>query len=177
MPRGSMGAMPLVQEEIFAAERRDAGVFKNEAGEVLVRGKPRGGGVVLRIPRTSPGAEMDASGLGSDAEQEPGSAIEVSKHQAVFSAGIFRIDRLVRIAARLSRPKFPEISHAISGDLAFQFGFHLLTKFSSGGAINCNDKAGFSKLIARPMGVRSNRSETILCKRSVAILHPQLRVS
>ena len=148
MTRGAMGAMPLVQEEIFAAQCRDAGVFKDEAGEIFVRGQPRGGGVVLRIPRTSPGAEMDASGLGSDAKQEPGSAIEVSKHQAGFSAGIFRIDRLVRIGARLSRPKFPEISHAMSGDLAFQFGFLLLTKLSFGGAINCNGEAGFSKLIA-----------------------------
>jgi hypothetical protein len=65
----------------------------------------------------------------------------------------------------------------MSGDLAFQSGFYLLTKFSSGGAINCNDEVDFSKLITRPMGVRMDRSEIILCKRSVAILHPQLRVS
>jgi hypothetical protein len=39
--------------------------------------------------------------------------------------------------------------------------FYLLTKFSSGGAINCNDEVDFSKLITRPMGVRMDRSETI----------------
>jgi hypothetical protein len=117
-----MGAMSVVQEEIFAAQRRDSGVFKNAAGEVFVGGQRRGGGVVLRVPRTSPGAEMGAPGPGSDAEQEPGSAIEVSKHQAEFGAGIFRVDRLVWTGARLSRSKFPEISHVISGDPAFQFG-------------------------------------------------------
>ena len=47
---GTMGAMPVMQKEIFAAERRDAGLRQNPAGEIFVRGQRRGGGIVLRIP-------------------------------------------------------------------------------------------------------------------------------
>jgi hypothetical protein len=62
---------------------------------------------------------MNGLAVRSDAEDKPRPAVEVSKCEAEFSAGIFRIDRLVRIKARLSAPKIPKVSHAISGDLAF----------------------------------------------------------
>jgi hypothetical protein len=62
MTRGAMGTMPVMQEEIFAAQRGCAGALKNPAGEIFVRGQRRGGGVVLRIGLASPGAEVDASG-------------------------------------------------------------------------------------------------------------------
>jgi len=36
----------------------------------------------------------------ADAEDKAGSAVEIAKGEAEFGAGIFRIDRLVRIEAR-----------------------------------------------------------------------------
>src|ERR1700732_2939327 len=98
--RGAMATMPVVQEEILPAQRRNAGVFKYPVGEVLVRGERCGRGVVLRIPRTSSRAEMKVFCSGRDAEEKPRSAVEVRKRQAEFGAGIFRVDRLVRIEAR-----------------------------------------------------------------------------
>ena len=50
MPRGAMGAVTLMQEEVLAAERLDTGRFEDPAGEIFVGGQRRGGGVVLRIP-------------------------------------------------------------------------------------------------------------------------------
>ena len=50
VPGWAMGAMPVMQKEIFAAERRHAGLRQNPAGEIFVGGQRRGGGVVLRIP-------------------------------------------------------------------------------------------------------------------------------
>src|SRR6266851_5565236 len=66
-----IGAMPLMQEKIFAAERGNAGRFKNLVGERFIRGQCRCGSVVLRIPRTSPGTELNAFGFRRDADQEP----------------------------------------------------------------------------------------------------------
>ena len=50
VPGGAMGAMPVVQKEVFAAECRHSGLRQNPAGEIFVGGQRRGGGVVLRIP-------------------------------------------------------------------------------------------------------------------------------
>ena len=50
MPGGAMGAVAVMQKEIFAAERGDAGLRENPSGEILVGSQRRGGGVVLRIP-------------------------------------------------------------------------------------------------------------------------------
>jgi hypothetical protein len=49
-----------------------------------------------------------------DAEDQPRPAVEVAKFQPKFSAGEFRIDRLVRIKARFPRSKLSWASHAIS---------------------------------------------------------------
>ena len=46
----AMGAMPFTQEEIFAAERGDAGMFQNSVGEIFVGCEGRRRGIVLRIP-------------------------------------------------------------------------------------------------------------------------------
>jgi hypothetical protein len=73
---------------------------------------------------------MNAFGWRSDAEDESGSAVDVVKREPEFTTGIFRIDRLVRIEARLSRSKFPQVSHVISGGLAFLSGRLSLTNFS-----------------------------------------------
>ena len=54
----------------------------------------------------------------ADADRTAG---EIGEIKAEFGAGIGRIDRLIRIEARLSRSKFAGASHAISGDLAFRF--------------------------------------------------------
>src|SRR5580704_12252429 len=115
-----MGAMPLMQKKISAAQRRNTGVFQNPVGEIFVRCQRRRGGIVLRIPRAPPGAEMNGFGWRSDAENETAAAIEVPKYQAEFRAGKGRIDRLIRIGTRFSRSKFSEASHAISGELAFE---------------------------------------------------------
>src|ERR1700692_1407703 len=120
--RGPVGTMPVVQEEIFAAQRRNTGVFKNFVGEIFVGCQRRGGGIVLRIPRASPGAEMNGFGWRSDAEDQSAAAVEVPKCQAEFGGGKCRIDRLIRIGARLSRSKFPGASHAISGGLGARIG-------------------------------------------------------
>ncbi len=45
-------------------------LLENLAGEIFVRCQRRGGGVVLRIPRASPGAEMNGFGPRGDAEDE-----------------------------------------------------------------------------------------------------------
>ena len=37
MTRRAMGAVPVMQEEIFAAQRRNSGAFKNLIGEIFVR--------------------------------------------------------------------------------------------------------------------------------------------
>ena len=50
MTRAAMRAVPIVQEEIFAAQRRNAGAFKYHTGEVFVGCQRCGGGVVLRKP-------------------------------------------------------------------------------------------------------------------------------
>ena len=50
VPGGAMGAVPVMQKEVFAAERRDAGLRQNPAGKIFVGRQRRGGGVVLRIP-------------------------------------------------------------------------------------------------------------------------------
>src|SRR6266403_1856663 len=118
---GRGGCDASMQEEIFAAKRRNAGILQDPVGKIFIRCQRCSGGIVLRIPRTSPGAEMNASGLRCDPEQKPRSAVDVLKRQAEFSTGIFRVDRLVRIGARLSRSKLNKVSHAISGGLAFDF--------------------------------------------------------
>ena len=102
MARGAMGTTPVMQEKILAAQRGYAGVLKNPAGEIFVRGQRRGSGVVLRIGRTAPGAEINDFGWRSDAEDKSGSAVDVVKREAEFRTSIFRIDRLVRIEARLT---------------------------------------------------------------------------
>src|SRR5205807_10344212 len=56
---GAMGTVPVMQKEIFAAQRRNAGALQNFVGEIFVRRQRRGGGVVLRIPGAAPGAEMN----------------------------------------------------------------------------------------------------------------------
>src|SRR5260370_16913634 len=101
--RGGAGSVPVMEEEIFAAQRRCAGAFKNAIGEVFVRRQRRGRGVVLRIPRTSPGAEMNGFGLRGNAEHKARSTVDVVKREAKFSAGILGIDLLIRIGSRLSR--------------------------------------------------------------------------
>ena len=111
--------MPVVQEEITTAQCRDAGAFKDRVGEIFVGCERGGGGTVLRIPRTSSGAEMNAAPLRRNAEDQSRSTVDVLKGQPDFGAGIFRIDRLVRIEGGLSRSKFPQLAHALSGGLAF----------------------------------------------------------
>jgi hypothetical protein len=49
-----------------------------------------------------------------DPEDQPRPAVEVVKFQSKFSAGEFRIDRLVRIKARFPRSKRSWALHAIS---------------------------------------------------------------
>src|SRR5665213_535687 len=114
MAGAAKAAMAVMQEEILAAKRRHAGAFKNPARKILVRRQCRGGGVILGIPRASPGAEMNGFGPGGNAEHEPCSAVDVAKCEIEFSAGVFRIDRLIRIRPRLSRSKFFEARHALS---------------------------------------------------------------
>src|SRR5258706_406832 len=114
------GDRPRVRKaSLCAAQRRNAGVFKYFVGEIFVRRQRRRGGVVLRIPWRAPGAEVNAVGLRSYAEEKSGSAVEVLKGEAEFGAGICRINRLVRIEARFSRSKFPQVPHAISDGLTF----------------------------------------------------------
>ena len=60
---GAMSAMPFMQKKILTAQCRNAAALEDDIGEVFVRGQRGGGGIVLRIPRTSPGAETDAFGL------------------------------------------------------------------------------------------------------------------
>ena len=62
MPRGTMRTMPLMQEEIFAPQRRDTRIFKDPICKIFVGCERGGGGIILRIPRTSSGAEMKAAG-------------------------------------------------------------------------------------------------------------------
>jgi hypothetical protein len=64
---------------------------------------------------------MKALCLCSDPEKQPCSAVDIPERKPEFGAGIFRIDRLVRIKDGLSRSKFPQVAHALSGGLAFQF--------------------------------------------------------
>src|SRR5258705_8984822 len=91
---------------------------------------------------------MNAFGWRSDAEDKSRSAVDVLKRQSEFRAGIFRIDRLVRIVTRLSPSKFLNASHAISGDLAFQFDLSSLRDYWARAATNCRKDTDFSKLIA-----------------------------
>jgi hypothetical protein len=74
---------------------------------------------------------MDATCFRRNAENKARATVEVSKSEPKFGAGKLRIDRLVRIEGGFSRPKFPQVSHALSGGLAFRF-FHglSLTNFS-----------------------------------------------
>src|SRR5882757_10542339 len=110
----TVGAMAVVQKEIFAAERRHAGPLQDSAGEIFVRSQRRGSGVVLRIPGASSGPEMNDPVACGDAEQQPRSAVDIAKNQSEFGAGKFRIDRLVRIEARSAETKFAEAAHAVS---------------------------------------------------------------
>src|ERR1700694_5966192 len=119
---------------------------------------------------------MNAFGRRSYAEDKSRSAVDVPKGEAKFSAGIFRIDRLVRIKARLSAAKSPKASQAISGDLAFQSDRLSLAKLSSERAINCRKVTCSSKLIARKRPRDRAAPEPILGNKSVAILIPQLRI-
>jgi hypothetical protein len=109
-----MRAIALVKEEIFAAQRRDTGFAQDTARKMFVGRQRRGGSVVLRIPGASAGAEMKQPVARGDAEDQPRSAVEVAKMEPKFSAGEFRIDRLVRLKARFSRSKLCWASHAIS---------------------------------------------------------------
>src|SRR5260221_14423547 len=120
MPERAMRAMAIVQEEIFAADRVDRGRCEDFAGEGFVGSNGGGSCVVLRIPRTSSGAEMQRFAARGDAEQQPCSAVEIAKFKSEFGAGERRINRLVRIEARLSRSKLVEASHAISFDAVTQ---------------------------------------------------------
>src|SRR5881394_1593973 len=88
----TMGTIPVMQEEIFAAKRRDAGTFENHIGEILVGRQRRSGGAILRIPRAAPGAEPDMATRRGDAEQQSGLAIDRMEGQAEFGTGVFRID-------------------------------------------------------------------------------------
>ena len=50
MSGGTMGAMAVMQEKIFAAERGYPGGFQDPVGEEFVRGQRGCGGIVLRVP-------------------------------------------------------------------------------------------------------------------------------
>ncbi len=50
VPRRAMGAVPVVQKEVLAAECGDAGLRQNPGREIFVGRQRRGGGVVVRIP-------------------------------------------------------------------------------------------------------------------------------
>ena len=54
----AMRAVAVMQEEIFTAERRHAGLSQNPACKVLVGRQRRSRRAVLRIPGASAGAEM-----------------------------------------------------------------------------------------------------------------------
>jgi hypothetical protein len=74
---------------------------------------------------------MNAPGLRRNAEDQSCSAVDILKPKPEGGAGIFRVDRLVRIEGGLSRSKFAQILHALSGGLAFRFYDVLsLTDFS-----------------------------------------------
>jgi len=64
-----MRAMAVVQEEIFTAKRWDIRLHQDLAGKILVGGQRRGGGIVLRIPRASPGTEIKRFAFCGDAEE------------------------------------------------------------------------------------------------------------
>src|SRR6202035_1503607 len=121
VPLRAESTMPVAQEEIIAAQCRDADAFQDRIGEIFVGCERGSGGTVLRIPRASSGTEMNAVPLRRNAEDESRSTVDVLKGQPDFGAGIFRIDRLVRIEGGLSRSKFPQLAHALSGGLAFPF--------------------------------------------------------
>ena len=82
MSRRAMRAMAVVQEEIFAAERRHAGFSQDPARKIFVGRQRRGGGVVLRIPGASAGAEMKQPVARGDAEDQSRPAVEIAKMPA-----------------------------------------------------------------------------------------------
>src|SRR6266851_3935491 len=169
MTRGATGAVPVMQEEIFAAQRRGAGAFKNGIGEVFVRRQRRSRRVVLRIPRTSPGAEMNGLGLRGNAEHKARSTVDVVKYETELGAGIFGIDRLIRIGPRLSRSKCFKAPHALSGGQLVRIDSpDLLRNFQAKAAINSQLETESRKLIARTRRIWQNKS--------TAILSPQLRL-
>src|ERR1700730_12367724 len=113
MTRGAMGPVPVMQKKIFAAKRRNAGIFKDWIGEIFVRRERRRRGIVLRIIRSTSAAEMNAVCPRLHAEQKPRSAVGVRRREAELCAGIFGIDRLVRVEAGLSRANVMKAAHAI----------------------------------------------------------------
>src|SRR3954467_3896685 len=114
MACGAMRAMAVVQEEVFTAKRRHAGLAQDAARKMFVGRQRRSGRAVLRIPRAPAGAEMQQPVARGDAEQQSRPAVEVAKMEPEFGAGEFGIDRLVRIEARFSLSKFSWALHAIS---------------------------------------------------------------
>jgi hypothetical protein len=69
---------------------------------------------------------MDTALVRGNTEHKPCSAVDVFKNEAGFGAGIGCIDRLVRIEGGLSRPEFPQVSHALSDGEPFpNFDIHL----------------------------------------------------
>jgi hypothetical protein len=120
MPRRAIRAMTVVQEEIFTADDRHVSLFKDFACKGFVGSQRRRCGIVLRIPRAPAGTEMQGLILRANAEKQPRSIVEIAKNKSEFSAGELRIDRLVRIEARLALSKFLQASHAISFDAVTQ---------------------------------------------------------
>ena len=99
--------MTVVQEEIFTADRRHAGLlpgfwlvkYLSEASVAAVA-------LFCGYQDAAAGAEMQRFVARSDAEHQPRSAVEIAKFEAEFGAGECRIDRLVRIEARFALSKF-----------------------------------------------------------------------
>src|ERR1700704_6634083 len=120
MPRRAVRLMTVVQEEIFAADDRHAGLSEDFGGEVFIGSERCSGRIVLRIPRAAAGAEMQRLTTRGDAEEQSRSAIEIAKFETEFSAGKRRIDRLVRIEVRLALSNLLQASHAISFDAVMQ---------------------------------------------------------
>src|SRR5260370_12996442 len=89
---------------------------------------------------------MNAFGGGRHAEQESGSTVEVLKREVELRAGIFRIDRLVRIEAWFSRSKILKAVHAISDGLAFPESNEILARPRQ---LTARTRPHFSQLITR----------------------------
>ena len=109
--RWPVRAMPVVQKEILAAERRNAGAFEDCVRESLVSRERCSGGIVLRIPRAAPGTERDGPLLRANSDEEARASVDLLKLQTEFSTCELCIHGLIRVERRLSSSDVSEIFH------------------------------------------------------------------